>query len=759
LKRFPLIAGFCLLVVLIAGLFAAPHGLQRTFYRDDTPTRRDTRGWLAFDGADYRAEDVVNGVNRISFEGYIWQPDAGTWRVVHTGNLVMQINSEIVLRVESQQALTADEVPVPAGWLRINAQYSTGTASYDAQQIEFSVYEQGWFGQWRMLPTHRLYPDPAPPELVQRETRIALLTRLAVIGIAASLIIFALRKLEFASRWLWMLAAVISIAWILRYVVLLQRSMDDPFFYYLIPGSDNYVLMARETLMGNSHLGGAFFSPGNTIWMIVLTTLFGYSLSTLYLVNMTVCAISIGFIAQIGREIGGKWTGIIAGLFAATFPLLVFYQTTLQLEALLSALLPLALWRGIQALKRPAWRTSAVFGISIGLITLVRMTSAVVGIVYTLSLIFSKNRRLGHIVTYTSLTAFFALLTIAPQTLANISTDQFALVNTNGPDTFYWGINRDGNGADIVGEAWYLPPLRHMTYSEAALEDIRAYPVRTLELTLHKLGLLWSSTDIANNVDYQAQGLGASPLLNALSLRGIWGATALLAFGLTGVGLLLTEKSVMREIRALLAGSFGLWILATLAFTIFGRMRVPLWVMLCVFAALTVTHLIRYRLTRQLIVCGLIAVLLLVSARLFKSALPRKTFFTGDLPASATPLNTPLGDHLSLAGWSLLESRCEANGYVFLSLFWEADGQPASDHAVIIELHDESGSLIGQRKTTIGTVSYPHIGTSEWQPGAKLEEKYLLLLPEAAPKSLQAVIGLAGTPTREILSTLDCRHS
>jgi 4-amino-4-deoxy-L-arabinose transferase-like glycosyltransferase len=724
----------CLLVIGVGGRLAAPHGLNRTFYSDDTATRSDVWGWFLFDGADYRDEDVSNRVDRVRFEGFVWQPYATTWRIMHTGGVEIRINGEVALQVDAPQALTYEEIPVNSGWLSIEATYASGLAAYDidGRRVEFGVYDNG-----RLIESHRLYPQQVLEDVVQRETLIYIVTRAALFLFALSLALLVVSLLPFRTPPLWITLVLILIAWVVRYVVLEQRSLNDPFFYYLVPGSDNYVLMARETIMGNSHLAGAFFSPGNTIWMIVLTSIFGANLSTLYLLNSTVGALSVGAICGLGREIGGKWTGIAAGLIGGLFPLLIFYHTTLQLEALLSALLPVSLWLGIRALRQPQVYAIAIFGVSVGFITLLRMTSAVIGIAYVLAILAVKPITLRKRLTLIATATVFALLTVLPQTLANLSIGEVALVNTNGPDTFYWGINRDGNGADVVGEAWYLTRIRRQTYTQAALEDLREQPLRAVELTLYKLGLMLSNTDIANNVDYAAQGLEASLLLNALSLWGLSGATALLFLGFIGVVLLMTEQPLPREIRVMLVASFVFFVVATLAFTVFGRMRAPLWVMLAVFAAFALTYIVRYRLTRKLIFALIFAILLLFSARFFKSEFPRKLFFTDNPPTTHTSLNYTESEAVQPVGWRVIEERCAPDGYLFLSLIWEATKPHTEDQSAVIELRDADGQVVAQRETRIGSVSYPPIGTSQWEQGARLEERYMLLIPDETTEHLE----------------------
>jgi 4-amino-4-deoxy-L-arabinose transferase-like glycosyltransferase len=724
----------CLLVMLLGGLGSFHSSLTLSYYAQASqlPSRSIDWAWLLFDGANFRDEDVAAGVDRIGFSGFVWQPDEGVWRIVHTGGTEVRLNGETVLSItETQpQTQTHTDIPVARGFVKLEAVYFTGLISYAAPEraIAFGIYEQNGLGQWTPLEQYRLHSGSTLPEDFMRlQMALYVASRVAFAGAILAGSFLLATYVPWRNPVVWEIALLVLLAFAVRIIVLYQRSGNDPFFDYLVPGSDNYVLMARESMMGRSHLVGAFFSPGNTLWMMLLTAIFGYGLNGLYLANTVVGALSIGFIYALGYDIEGRRTAILAGLIGALFPPLVFYHTTLQLEALLGALLPVSLWLGIRALRQPRLMTAALFGVSVGLLTLVRMNNAVIGLAYVLALLATADTPLRRKLSLATLAVICTLLVIAPQSISNSSYGTLA-VSRNGPDTFYWGINRDGNGADIVGEAWYITRLRHLSYSQAAAEDLRANPVRAIELTLHKWGLLWGNTDIANNVDYQAQGLGASPLLNALSLGGLWGALALLAIGLTGSGLLLTERDLARDVRVFLYSSFVLLTLATLAFTVFGRMRVPLWVLLSVFAAFALIHLLHYRLSRRLIVCGCIALALLAGSQVAKRAMPRKPFFTGDLPATVTAVGVALSDSLRLVGYGDVEARCTGDGYVFLSLFWEVTRQHPRDQTVLLTVSDQEDREIARREVVIGSISYPAVGTSVWDVGTRLEEKVIVVV-------------------------------
>ncbi len=760
-------------LLLLLGLFSAPHGLDRTLLSGDRPIRADQWAWFRVDGADFRDSDVHDQIDRVMFRGYI-RVESDQWRVSHTGRVQLAIDDQIVLQITETRPITETVLTIPSNrpFVQVQLTYFHRPITYAAgDPILLQVEELTPIGIWQPIPTHRL--SNTPPTDPPREALIYWLTRVILLSLAIGIGVQIVRYLRREP----VLIAVIVLALILRLIVLSDRAANDPFFAYLQPGSDNYVLMARETLIGDSHLAGAFYSPGNTLWLVVLTTIVGAPLMQLYLVNAILGAFSISAIVMATRSIAGHRAGIGAGVIAAIFPPLIFYHTTLQLEAVLSILLPFALWFGIKSLSHLGDRDSAIarnslpdvgdrdsaiarkplphvgdqnfaiarkslphvwgrdlgwgFGLLIGLLTLTRLTHALIGLAFTLALLaipLTPRQRL----TVTLIAALSALIVIFPQTLANLSVGQRDLVNANGPDTLYWALNRDGNGSDVRGEAWYIAPIRGQTYSQALIADLQADPLRMIQLTLHKWGLLWSNTDIANNVDYHQQGLAASPLLNLLALRGLWGPQMLILFGLTGLALIRDRPS----------RHFLLWVcllltLSTVIFTVFGRMRVPFWILFAIGAGITLDRMIARQTLRRVILFGLISLTLIGISRFAKDHFPQKAFFTGP-----TPIDLPLDQHLRIADLAPLESRCVPGGYLFITVTWQLTAPPPNDHRIRWELHDLNTTVIAQREVTLGTISYPPIGTTAWPIHRHLRESYLILIPPDAPHDLTLMLTL-----------------
>lgn len=692
------------------------------------------------------------------------EPGQTTWRINHKGGVRVELNGEIILDVpERADDLTTADIPIhwddasPRLTITRTLRYEDDLLAFniDGRRMKTAIYQRDSLGFWRLLPPHRLYTEPPTSDEAARAlwlSRFALIALAGIaLGIVAPLIAWGIRvyRRRAWTNWDTRLISGLTFAGlvglIVRCVVVYERAANDPAFYFLPPGTDNYVLMAREALANGSHIAGAFFAPGNTIYLLILTRLFGPEIWNLYLFNALLGALGIVFTGA------GAWlifnrsrtAGIAAGLVAALFPPLIFYQTTLQIAAPLSVLAPAILLAGVWSIRNNG-RGWMIVGLLLGIAALFRLTAAAAfGPAYALALVLgmqSRRAALGRI----ALTAGVAFAVIAPQTIANFNAGQRTLINANGPETLYWGNNRDGDGANWIGEAWYLVSVQDGDYIRATHDDLMNDPVRAASLLLRKFGLLLGNTDIANNVDYAAQGPGASNLLAVLDMRGLWATSALLFLGLAGIGGGLLRRESRNPALWLLAWALLLLVLGTIAFTVFGRMRAPLWPLLCVGTGGLVDDLIARRFSRAHLIAALMAVVVIVAAWGFKNHLPRKAFQSGQIPAHINAEARDFDD-LRLLGHDLLEADARPGGYVYLRLYWQIIAHPNEPHTLRIRIiDDETSAETGTHEYIIGHITYPPRGTHEWPEDVWLAENYSFPISPDAGANIMILLEMDG---------------
>ena len=755
----------CALAAVVAAFAVTSDGLTRTSTDSQGRVSTDRWAWPLIDGAD--RNPAWNEPHEVRFEGVLWQglPGRSTWRVVHNGGVVVRVDGEAIFEAPEHGALTAAEVPVSWGgeWLAFELVYTHDPAALDIDgaRLEVGVYERDFLGRWALLPTHRLYTRPPDPALAARDSLLAAVSSLAVagafVGVGGLLLLWAWRLRLHRRREAWAIAAVVFIALAVRYWLLFDRAANDPNFYHLVPGSDNYVWMARQVFGGGHAVAGAYYQPGNVLWLALLMRLFGPHLWTQYALTTLVCALSVGAVVGAGWVGFGRKAGFASGVVAALYPPLIFYQTTVQPVALTTALVAVVALFGLWAVRQ--WRVSAAaaFGLSAGLAALVRPTALAFVPALPLTLLMARDRAApwrgwGRVaalpaVALSAVALCFALLALAPQTLANLMAGQSDLISSAGPLNFYIGNNRDADGSNIAWQAFYVARARQVGYMEAAIDDLRADPLRAVELFLRKVGLFWGNVELNNNIDYYPQGVDASALLRALSLNGSLGQSMLAFVALAGFALALQDRALRRS------PSFWLltWMLlaimgGTVLFEVVGRLRAPALPLLCIAAGTALVWVwerLRLRQARwALLRAGAAALAVLLAAQAFEQHLPRKRFFTGDLPPGVALRALDFNAELRLRGFEI-ESDYRPGGYAYVTLYWQAIAPPTDDYSVFVHLLDAEGNKVAARdERWLGRITYPIIPTSAWPVGATLAESYLIPLPAEMPPVVDVYTGL-----------------
>lgn len=723
--------------------------------------------FIYFDGLDFLWFDHRQQADTITFDGYLWRDSSAqaTWRIVHTGGVRLTIDDRVVF--EQAEMLTqarADEVTLsfdrPA--VKLQAEYRTDilqqlapfheapTVEYiqarGGREVMFAIYERDALGAWQLLPTHQLYTSP--PDSVQAQARAfaaglslagKLITLVALVSLAAVLVMQ--RRILRSPIIRWALVAF-AVALVVRLVVLWERSLNDGMFAFSNPDSDNYVMMARRTLGGNNFFAPSFYQPGSILWYLMLTVLFGPHALVLYAANAVASALGAVIMFNVGFNIRGGRVAVFSGLLAAMFAPWVFHTTTLQDGALTSLLLPFVLLTTLKVFHTPHVRWALVLGVSIGLGTLTRILTALMGVTYAATLLLIHRPHIKQVALLTIVSGVTALMVIAPQTLMNIRAGQPALVTVNGSLVLYAGNTRDSDGT-VGGQALYVALARDQAFEDALRADIQADPLRSAELVLHKWGVFWSNQDTPANINYDVQGVGASRLLTLLDGGGLFGNTLLLMLSLTGFGLMVMQREVRFEALWLL-GSLTLVTLFSIVFAVASRMLISVWPLLFVGAAFALDALWRRRHLRRTLILLIASALLMLLVGYFEHHLPYKRYWTGDLPADSVTRNESLGESVTLLGHAPLETDFKAGGYVYLTAYWEVTRPTEANQQVAVLVMDTDGQERARLDVPLGSITYPPVGTSQWpSEGARLRESYLVDLPEDIGNMVSVAVQVA----------------
>jgi hypothetical protein len=141
----------------------------------------------------------------------------------------------------------------------------------------------------------------------------------------------------------------------------------------------------------------------------------------------------------------------------------------------------------------------------------------------------------------------------------------------------------------------------------------------------------------------------------------------------------------------------------------------------------------------------------------YKRQVPRSPLVESDgsgLPEELSELGVDFGAQIRLLGAVATEGDVQPGGVLGLTLYWEALGPVAHDYTVFVHLLGQHERVITQRDAAPGLGTQP---TSQWRPGQRVADPYLLALPEAAYVPDRAVweVGLYDGVTGQRLHTAD----
>ena len=138
----------------------------------------------------------------------------------------------------------------------------------------------------------------------------------------------------FARRDLLILAVVVLVALVIRVIYVLQLR-DSPLFSHPILDSQVHDGWARSIVAGEEVFTGAYFKAPLYPWFLAtIYKIAGPGYLVPRLVQAVMGSLSCGLVYLVGREAFGRATGALAGLAAATFWVLVYFDAELLVEPL-----------------------------------------------------------------------------------------------------------------------------------------------------------------------------------------------------------------------------------------------------------------------------------------------------------------------------------------------------------------------------------------------------------------------------------------
>lgn len=403
---------------------------------------------------------------------------------------------------------------------------------------------------------------------------------------------------------------VLCCAVAVRLIVLFQFRAANPLFFHPVIDAWHYDHLAREFLrLGQWPEPGPFFQPpAYPFFLAMVYALFSESPTWARLVQAVLGSCSCMLVYLLGCGLHSRRTGLIAGLIAAGYGPLVFFDLELLAPVLIVFWSMLGLWLLHLSETRSSLPLLAAAGLCLGAASACWPIIGLGGGLILALLTWSWRRTPALAAGRTLLMLAMIALPLLPTFVHNLGHGQRVVVSTNGGINFYIGNNprwqetvalRPGYPWETIvnlpyrvhGEKVVQEAGSSQLFTGEALAYIRSQPGQYLRNQLIKLSQIGYGYEIMRNTDlYFFKQY--SPLLNGLLFAHPWLKFPFgLLLPLAVIGILLAPGRLGREHRLLLAYLAAV-AAGLLLFFVTARYRVVLVPLLAIYAALGAGELI-----------------------------------------------------------------------------------------------------------------------------------------------------------------------
>jgi tetratricopeptide (TPR) repeat protein len=447
-------------------------------------------------------------------------------------------------------------------------------------------------------------------------------------------------KTSDTSNWIKLLPIFIFIlAFVVRLIYLLQIESSLPFFYALRLDELYHDVWARQICSGDWLGTEPFFRAPLYVYLLALTyKIFGHDLILPRLIQISIGSLSCVLTYLIASKLFNRTVGIISGVVACFYAMLILYDAHLLITSLVVFLDLMLIYLLLRTGEKPKPLNWFFCGAVLGLSAIARPNILVFVPFILLWMFFQFKSKLlpKAILTRWIILCAGALLVISPVTLRNYLVGKdFVLIAWQGGYNFYLGNNPEATGwstmapqihgslgggiydAKRLAEEEMKTKLKPSQISRywygKGVDYMLSQPLSWLELTGRKALFFWKGYEIPNaqnayiNKDF-------STLLDSL----LGESVIYLPFGLVGplsiLGLLICLRRIKRYLLLYL---FILsYSTSVIIFFVCSRYRVPVIPILIMFASFSVWWLfqkIRNKQVLQLLTSLVVVAVLLLT--------------------------------------------------------------------------------------------------------------------------------------------------
>jgi tetratricopeptide (TPR) repeat protein len=377
------------------------------------------------------------------------------------------------------------------------------------------------------------------------------------------------KKVSEGSRWHKFLLpiSIFILAFLVRFVYLIQIKSSLPFFSAPIMDELYHDSWAQQIAAGDWIGTEPFYRAPLYVYLLALTyKIFGHSFFLPRLFQIILGSVSCALIFLIAQKLFNRTVGILSGVVASFYAMLIFYDGQL-LTTSLEAFLDMAVIGFLLLVaEKPKSLNWFFCGIVLGLSAIARPNILIFIPFILLWMFFRFKNKLftKTILIRWAILCVGALLVIMPVTLRNyVVSKDFVLIAWNGGYNFYLGNNPNATGwsatAPEIDKTWWggykeaiwlaeeetgqkLKPSQISDFwFEKGFDFVSSQPLSWLKLLVKKTIYFWKGYEISNNQNIYLYK-DFSSLFDFLLGKGI----IYLPFGLVGpfsvLGLLLCLK-------------------------------------------------------------------------------------------------------------------------------------------------------------------------------------------------------------------------
>ncbi|MFQ5491190.1 MAG: tetratricopeptide repeat protein [Phycisphaerae bacterium] len=439
---------------------------------------------------------------------------------------------------------------------------------------------------------------------------------------------------------LW-LGGIVLLALVLRLVYLLQLR-HHPTFAREIMDAFYHDQWARAFAAGERFNDGPYFRAPLYPWFLgTVYKIIGPDGLGPRIVQAVVGSLSCGLVFLVGRLTFGRAVAILAGLGAATYWMLIYFDGELLIVSLLVFLDLLMLWLMLRTADRPRPLSWLIIGIVLGASAIARPNILLFAPAVLIWIVVLHRSQWRRVVGYGACFVAGICIPILPVTVRNLVVgDDLVLISSQAGVNFFIGNNPDSDGMQAVvpgtSPEWWpgyhqsiaraekamgrdlKPSEVSQYYSGQAFQFMGDHPGDAAALMLKKLQMFWTRWEVSNNKIIQFSAQHYTPLLTYLPLR----------FGLVGpLGLLGLVLSLGHAKRLFpLWGFVLIYMTSVVLFFVTARYRMPVVPVLLLLGAYAACRCIAVLRTRQWRQLGLTLMILALAAMLVTPVPVNPTF-------------------------------------------------------------------------------------------------------------------------------------